>query len=65
MIQSIKTWDQTYRRQRAERGIAVDAVSGRNSVSPLCRRDGNNWSSLRKILTVWEADPRRENISKK
>ena len=45
--------------------IAVEAVSGRNTVVPPMRREGKLRPSLRNTFTVWQAEPTRENVSKK
>jgi hypothetical protein len=44
--------------------IAADAVSGRKIVVALLRgREGKGRPSFRNTLTVWQADPTRENVS--
>src|SRR5580704_19329661 len=45
--------------------IAVETVSGRNTVAPPVRLDGNPRPSFRKVFTVWHAEPTREYVSKK
>jgi hypothetical protein len=45
--------------------MAVEAVSGRNTVALPVRREGKPRPSLRNAFTVWHAEPTRENVSKK
>jgi hypothetical protein len=45
--------------------MAVDAVSGRNTVCVSCSREGNGRPLARNALTVCDADPTRAEVSKK
>ena len=44
---------------------SMRSVAERPIVSLLRRREGNRRPSFRKTLTVWHAEPTRENVSKK
>ena len=49
----------------SERSASNTRSAEAETVSLLCRREGNRRSSLRKVLTAWDAEQTREKVSKK